>query len=192
MKEHSFPLKVLGTNEEYTPSIKTPQTIKLDSKDYTILNSLAENARINVTEIAKKINLSPDATTYRIRNLVKNGVIHGYRTIVNETSLGYTKYKLIIKLKGLEAKTKTTLLTYLKKHNSTQYIKLCIGSWDLSITLLAKNVTELRNIVNDIKTHLADALDEYSLLILLEEYKSTYFPKVLLKQAKNLNTISTS
>ena len=64
-----------------------------------------------------------------------------------------------------------------KRRKSTQYIKKCIGQWDFSITLLAKDQEELREIIIDIKKNLGKVLDSYKILLLYEEYKNTYFPE---------------
>lgn len=178
LKEHCFPLKSIGYKEEENiieePSAEKP---KLDKEDFKILKQLAINARISVVEIAKTTKLSSDAVIYRIRNLIKNRMILGYRVAVDESLLGFSKYKILLKLGNINEKTYSTLLAFLKMQKSMQYIKRCVGEWDFSITILAKDTNELRKIILDIKSNLKEALDDYKILILFEEHKNTYFPE---------------
>jgi len=182
LAEYSFPLKSIGYKEEEPIPKHEHKEIKIDKQDMIILGELAKNARMPVTEIAKKTDLSADAVLYRMKNLIKNKIIKGYRAVIDETVLGLSKYKVLLKLKGVDDKTYSTLLSYLKLHKATQYIKKCAGEWDLSITLLASGNDELRSILFDIKNNLKEALEENKILLLFEEHKNTYFPEGLKTQ----------
>jgi DNA-binding Lrp family transcriptional regulator len=178
LDEYSFPLKCIGRKEEtLLNSKKQIKKVKIDDKDLLILKKLANDARVNVIDIAKEIKISSDSVIYRIKNLTKNNIILGYGISINETFLGLEKYKLIIKLNDIDDKTWKQLLTFLESHKATQYIKRTVGQWDLSITLLAKSQDDLRKIIIDIKNNLRDALNEYKIILLYKEYKNTYFPK---------------
>ena len=178
LREHCFPLKSIGYKEE-EHSIEEPSSEKpkLDKEDFKILKQLSSNARISIVEIAKTTKLSPDAVIYRIKNLIKNKMILGYRVAVDEALLGFSKYKILLKLGNINEQTYSKLLTFLKMQKSMQYIKRCVGEWDFSITILAKDTKELRKTILDIKSNLKQALDDYKILILFEEHKNTYFPE---------------
>lgn len=178
LKEYCYPLKSIGyKEEEHHIEERTEAKQKIDKHDFEILRALADNARINVVDIARKAKISPDAVTYRIKNLIKNKMILGYRVAVNEAMLGFSKYKILLKLGNINEQTYSTLLAFLKMQKSMQYIKRCVGEWDFSITVLAKDTNELRKITTDIKSNLKEALDDYKILILFEEHKNTYFPE---------------
>lgn len=178
LKEYCYPLKSIGyKEEEHHIEERSEAKQKIDKQDFIILRELADNARINVVEIARKAKLSPDAVTYRIKNLIKNKMILGYRVAVNEALLGFSKYKIILKLGNINEETYSKLTGFLKMQKSMQYIKRCVGEWDFSITILAKDTNELRKTVLDIKNNLKEALDDYKILILFEEHKNTYFPE---------------
>jgi len=180
--EHCFPLKCIGYKEEELPIEKRAlREIKIDNEDFKILKNLSINARTNVVDIAKGTKLSPDAVIYRIKNLIKKKVILGYRVTIDEKMLGLQKFKVLLKLKNVDDKTYAKLLEFLKLQKSTQYIKRSVGVWDFSVTLLAKDIEELRNIIFDMKSELKEALDDYKILLLFEEYKNTYFPEGIAK-----------
>ncbi|MFJ8474852.1 Lrp/AsnC family transcriptional regulator [Kitasatospora sp. NPDC094011] len=61
----------------------------LDDTDWAILDQLQQEARISLSELGRRVNLSPSATTERVRNLESLGVITGYRATVDLTEVGY-------------------------------------------------------------------------------------------------------
>jgi len=60
----------------------------LDGFDRAILVVLAEDARISVTELARRIGLSKSPTQARLRRLENSGIILGYRALLDPIRLG--------------------------------------------------------------------------------------------------------
>ena len=63
-------------------------TDDLDRFDRAILTVLAEDGRISITDLAKRIGLSKSPTQARLRRLEEAGVILGYRAILDPIQLG--------------------------------------------------------------------------------------------------------
>lgn len=61
----------------------------LDDVDWAIITRLQEEARISLSELGRQVNLSPSATTERVRRLEAQGVITGYHATVDLTEAGY-------------------------------------------------------------------------------------------------------
>ena len=59
----------------------------LDQVDNQILDILKENARATFSDIGKSVGLSRVAVKNRVEVLEKNGVIQGYKTVVNKTKV---------------------------------------------------------------------------------------------------------
>ncbi|WP_417719298.1 Lrp/AsnC family transcriptional regulator [Salipiger sp.] len=59
-----------------------------DRFDRAILTTLAEEGRISITELARRIGLSKSPTQARLRRLEEIGVIRGYRAILDPIRLG--------------------------------------------------------------------------------------------------------
>ena len=60
----------------------------LDRFDRAILEVLAEDGRISITDLSKRIGLSKSPTQTRLRRLEESGVIIGYRALLNPIRLG--------------------------------------------------------------------------------------------------------
>ncbi len=68
--------------------MKTPDHSGLDRFDRAILDELARDGRVSITELARRIGLSKSPTQARLRRLEDSGVIRGYRAILDPIRLG--------------------------------------------------------------------------------------------------------
>lgn len=59
----------------------------LDSLDAKILEVLQENARVSISDLSKRINLSLSAVSDRLKKLEAAGIIEQYTTILNAKEL---------------------------------------------------------------------------------------------------------
>ena len=64
-----------------------------------ILDLLAENARMSLADIAKRIGATPEEVKTAILALEDEGVIRGYKVILNESDLGISKVRALIEVK---------------------------------------------------------------------------------------------
>ena len=62
--------------------------VELDRFDRKILDVLTEDGRISITDLAKRIGLSKSPTQARLRRLEQDGVITGYRAMLDPIRLG--------------------------------------------------------------------------------------------------------
>ncbi len=62
--------------------------VDLDRFDHAILDTLASDGRISITDLAGRIGLSKSPTQARLRRLEAEGVILGYRALVDPLRLG--------------------------------------------------------------------------------------------------------
>lgn len=60
----------------------------LDAIDCQILAALQRNARIAFAELGRQVNLSTPAVIERVRRLEENGIILGYRALVDPARVG--------------------------------------------------------------------------------------------------------
>ncbi|MEU6230018.1 Lrp/AsnC family transcriptional regulator [Streptomyces sp. NPDC047042] len=63
--------------------------VNLDDIDWAIIDQLQQDARLSLSELGRRVSLSPSATTERVRNLESLGVITGYHATVDLAKVGY-------------------------------------------------------------------------------------------------------
>lgn len=66
--------------------VETP--MDLDKFDRLILDILSVEARISITELARRVGLSKTPVQARLRRLERSGVIRGYRALLDPIRLG--------------------------------------------------------------------------------------------------------
>ena len=71
----------------------TNDDFRMDRFDAAILAVLAEDGRISITDLAKRIGLSKSPTQARLRRLEDAGVILGYRALLDPIRLGLDHVK---------------------------------------------------------------------------------------------------
>ena len=70
-----------------------------DRFDRAILEILAKDGRITITDLAQRVGLSKTPTQVRLRRLIENGTIMGFRAVIDPARLGldhvaFTEVKL--------------------------------------------------------------------------------------------------
>ncbi|MEQ9040076.1 MAG: Lrp/AsnC family transcriptional regulator [Silicimonas sp.] len=61
---------------------------KIDRINQQILRHLSQNGRISNLELADKVGLSPSACLRRVQELEREGIIAGYRAVIDKGKLG--------------------------------------------------------------------------------------------------------
>ncbi|WP_327268256.1 Lrp/AsnC family transcriptional regulator [Streptomyces sp. NBC_01218] len=61
----------------------------LDDVDWAIITQLQQEARVSLSELGRRVRLSPSAATERVRRLEALGVITGYSATVDLAQAGY-------------------------------------------------------------------------------------------------------
>jgi len=67
----------------------------MDATDRTILALLQHDGRLTLTELAERVQLSVSPCHRRLRALERDGIIMGYRAILDPTALGLTFEALV-------------------------------------------------------------------------------------------------
>jgi DNA-binding Lrp family transcriptional regulator len=149
---------------------------ELDENDKKILKELSINARTNIVDLAKKIKLSRDIVNYRLKKLIKEGIIVQFRCYPNLQIMGLNHYKIILRTKSFDEQAEKQIGQYVAQHKkATQLLKL-IGSWDLEIEFETENEDELYKILTDVRMKFSDIIRDFDILRITETYKYNYFP----------------
>jgi Lrp/AsnC family leucine-responsive transcriptional regulator len=61
----------------------------LDATSRRILEELQADGRLTIAELARRVNLSAPAVTERVQRLEREGVIAGYRAVVDPQKVGF-------------------------------------------------------------------------------------------------------
>ncbi|MDP5229478.1 MAG: Lrp/AsnC family transcriptional regulator [Cellulophaga sp.] len=81
---------------------------KIDTLNWSILESLQKDARASFATIGRKVGLTPPAVAERVKKMEDLGIISGYKTVISHTQTGY-QLKAIITLRAFMGKLKPFL-----------------------------------------------------------------------------------
>lgn len=123
--------------------------IKLDLKDKKILYELDINSRVSYSKLSKKIKLKKETIRYRIQNLIKNGVIVKFQTIIDSSKLGINYYKIFFKLQA-NINTRNQIIKYLSSNERVTWVGKVDGVYDLGINLLTENLYVLNTFLSNL------------------------------------------
>ncbi|MBW2972017.1 AsnC family transcriptional regulator [Candidatus Woesearchaeota archaeon] len=146
-------------------SSKVP--MKIDNKDKEILRLLNENARLTSKSIGASTNISREVADYRIKRLMKNGLISGYITVVGDRKLGYESYVLLMQLQNYTTDEEERIIKFLSEHQNMKWVLKCSGDWDIQTIIVAKNKNQLANILDEINNFCGRNLRRYDLAIVI-------------------------
>jgi len=156
--------------------ITEPEEIQLDKLDLEILKLIAPNSRISVLEISEKLNITPKTVSSRIKQLEKNKVIIGYRTVFDLEKLGYQYFKIHFNLHNLNEEKEKKFRSYIKQHPNIIYDNEVLGGDDFEIEIQVKSLKDLRLIIEEIKSKFSDIIKNYKYMLFYKEHKFVFFP----------------
>jgi Lrp/AsnC family transcriptional regulator, leucine-responsive regulatory protein len=150
---------------------------EIDETDKKILVLLSSNARRTSTEIARKIGVSVDKVIYRIKQMEKKGIIQGYKALINIINIGLQRHIILFKIQATE-KQELAIVEDLRQRKEILYLMRCVGEWNLVVDMCFKDITELREMIQDIRSKHSEIIKEDTVLIEFQEHKNGYFPTV--------------
>lgn len=115
--------------------------MKLDNKDYKIIEVLKQNSRISIRDLAKKNNLRPSTVHLRILKLKENNVIERFTLKLNNKEVGenFIVFMLIATEKEIDNKL------FNNKH--IKEVFGITGEYDLMLKLKFRDVEEFNNYI---------------------------------------------
>ncbi len=136
--------------EIHEDSMQTdPSTLSaLDEFDRRILAVLAGEGRLSVTELARRIGLSKSPTQARLRRLEEDGVIRGYRAILDPIRLGLDHVAFV------EVRLTDTRETSLEAFNAAvaripeiEQVHLIAGNFDYLLKVRTRSMRAYRTVL---------------------------------------------
>jgi DNA-binding Lrp family transcriptional regulator len=118
----------------------------LDELDLAILAELEEDARIPVSELARRLHSPHSTIRDRIRGLEENRVICGYKTVIDPEKLGLG-IKAIIRASRDQSVSLEDFWSEPVKFWEVTNVQLMTGETDELITVYASSVDHLKDII---------------------------------------------
>lgn len=155
--------------------MKKEEKIEIDKTDLAILKVLSENAREPIIEIAAKLKLSERIVNYRIKQMLKNKIILGYKIALNYEKLGIKFYKTFIYVDASEEISSNSISKNIESNNNLTHQVKVLGNWDLEPEFEFNSEEEFRETIKELKNKFPHAIKKIDIITILKEHKFVYF-----------------
>lgn len=172
---HYFHSKYFGEKEIIKE--KKYEEATLDAVDGTILKLLRNNARIDYVTLSKKIKLTPEAISKRIKRLQKSGTIKQFYIFPDVTKLGFEHYNIQINLEQIDSGTEHKIMNYLHNHPSVSFMYKPISHCDIEFGVFVKNPGELRNVMQQLRSQYPEHIRIKDVVLFYEEIVPNFLPE---------------
>ncbi|ADT82991.1 Lrp/AsnC family transcriptional regulator [Thermococcus sp. SY098] len=136
----------------------------LDEIDREILLLLKDNARMSLTDIAKKVGLSVMGVKNRIKKLEERGIIEGYSANISLSRLGYD-IMAFVEI-SVEARVRREVAEALQKRKEVIELYEVTGTCDFMAKIVVRNMEELREFLAITLAKMEGIISTQTLLII--------------------------
>jgi DNA-binding Lrp family transcriptional regulator len=170
--------QLLGTGEQKIFDIQEcSEQVAIDELDTKILRVLSTNSRLPYSSIAERCETSDKVVAYRIERLEDRGVICGYRPILDWSLLGYSHFKLFIRLdlsiKGIVEKVNDYIY-------STPEVFCSLNGFgfpgELDVELVFESYPKLFDYMEQLRRRFPKAIKGYKHMQFTTVHKVNYLP----------------
>ena len=144
-----------------------------DEVDREILSALSENSRCSYTELGRRVSLSANAVTERVRRLRETGVLKGFSIAVDQRALG----------RGLEAVIDVRLLPRTDPDGferiagelpSLREIAFLTGAYDYQLRVACEDADDLDNTVRTLRQRAGAAQTETRIVLRTRSFTAKF------------------
>lgn len=120
-------------------------TALMDSYGRKLLDELQANARLSIAELARRIGLSPTATTERLKQMEEVGIIGGYTVHIDREALGLEVMAFI--RMSCNGQQYHRLLDYVQTLEEVRECHHLTGGDDLLLKVTTTNMNDLEALI---------------------------------------------
>ena len=143
----------------------------IDAIDAKILEVLQENARVSLSELSKRINLSLSAASERLKKLESSGIIKQYTAILNPASVD-RELRAYMMINVDNSGSIAELIKLINNSGEILEAFFVAGNCDYVLKIATKNTATLAELVNQVKS--VKSVKRTETMVLLNEYKQLY------------------
>ncbi|WP_172293881.1 Lrp/AsnC family transcriptional regulator [Pseudoruegeria sp. HB172150] len=127
---------------------------QLDRFDHAILDALTADGRISITDLAARIGLSKTPTQARLKRLEREGVITGYRAMLDPIRIGRDHVAFVeVKLDDTREKALASFNAAVRKVPEIEQCHMLAASFDYLLKVRCSDMAGYRRVLaEDIST----------------------------------------
>jgi len=132
---------------------------------------------MKLVDLAKQLQVSSRQIGYRIKKMRQAGVIEGFRTEIDISTLGYQDYKVYIFLR--EFNLRNRIISFISSNPHLINIDTTTGESHLELEFNVKNTNHIHDIIQEISEHFPEAIRNYYIVNVKKIHKWMYLPQLI-------------
>lgn len=129
---------------------KQPSTGELDAFDLKIVDALVADGRLSITDLAEKVGLSKTPCQVRLKRLVGQGYITGFRANLDPQKFGLDHIAFAeVKLSDTRENALTEFNNAVKKIREVDECHMIAGSFDYLLKIRTADIKKYRQILGE-------------------------------------------
>ena len=124
--------------------------MNIDSTDVKIMDLLQEDARISISELSKRINLSLSAVSERLKKLEQNGIIQQYTAIINPIAM-HKELSVLMLVSQANTSDPTAIYDFVEKEDDILECHHVTGEYDYALRITTDNTASLERLMSEVK-----------------------------------------
>jgi Lrp/AsnC family leucine-responsive transcriptional regulator len=142
-------LKV-GKRGQKMQNMQSKDAVEMDRFDRSILDVLARDGRISITDLAKEIGLSKSPTQARLRRLEASGIIIGYRALMDPIRLALDHVAFVeVRLSDTREAALAAFNTAVAKVGEIEQAHMIAGNFDYLLKVRTRNMADYRAVLGE-------------------------------------------
>ena len=127
-----------------------PKDSEIDRFDRAILDALGEDGRMSVTDLAEKVGLSKTPTQVRLRRLIDQGTILGFRAVIDPARLGLDHVAFAeVKLSDTRERALSEFNAAVRKIREVEECHMIASSFDYLLKVRTANIRRYREVLGE-------------------------------------------
>ncbi|MCT6871055.1 MAG: Lrp/AsnC ligand binding domain-containing protein [Bartonella sp.] len=123
---------------------------EIDRIDNRIIDALVENGRISITELSEKVGLSKTPCQLRLKRLINDGYITGFRAVLNPAKMGMDHIAFAeVKLSDTREEALTAFNTAVKKIREVEECHMIASSFDYLLKVRTSDIKRYRIVLGE-------------------------------------------
>lgn len=133
-----------------TPAAEAPTSGEIDQIDRRILTELAANGRLTVTELAERVGISKTPCHNRMRRLEAQGIILGYRAVIDPERLGLGHVAFVeVKLNDTKAAALDAFNAAARRMPEIEECHMIAGGFDYLLKVRTASIAAYRRVLGE-------------------------------------------
>jgi Lrp/AsnC family transcriptional regulator, leucine-responsive regulatory protein len=149
--------------------------VALDAGQLQLCRLIANNARYDYIDLARKLGFNIKTVQKRVRELESLGVVRGYVTFLDPKAIGYSFFKLCISLQNYQHRYRAFIQHCLDLPNVLHVIE-SLGPWEIELECETETLQQFYDLAHSIRNDFPDIIKHTEAVLISEELKLDFFP----------------